>query len=365
MESLKGIVSTVFRSLVMKLLFSTVGVIGLVILLIIVIIAAVFSSDEEQIGSGPIGGKGQQLPESVLIWQDDISEAMERHELDQKYLYVLLAILKQESNGNVAKTNGDIFQASESKCGTIGCIKEPLESIDQAVIHFKETVKMSKDNMEVAIQSYNFGNGFATWTQKNHENKWSPEIAIEFSKMMMKKVPNPGIYKCHREEAKKHGACYGDILYVPAILAFLPSAEGGPIEFKGQLGMPISPARVTSEYGNRFHPVHAEWRLHAGIDFGCVGGVTRIQASQDGTVERADWAGGWGQMVFIKHADNLYTRYAHLSSMAVSTGDSVSAGDVIGVCGTTGTSTNPHLHFEVQTNESQKSTVDPRGLLGI
>lgn len=364
MENVKGILSTVAKSLVTKLLFSTVGLVGLVVLLIIVIIAAVFSSNEE-IGSGPIGGKGEQLPESVLLWEPDIAEAMEKHELDQKYLYVLLAILKQESNGDVAGTNGDIFQSSESKCGSIGCIKDPLESIDQAVIHFKETVKMSKDNMEVAIQSYNFGNRFATWTQENHDNKWSPEIAIEFSKMMMKKVPNPGIYKCHRPEAKESGACYGDILYVPAILAFLPNAEGGPIEFKGQLGMPLSPAIVTSEYGDRFHPVDKVWRLHAGIDFGCVGGVTKIQASQDGTVQRAEWAGGWGQMVFIKHADNLYTRYSHLSSMAVSAGDSVNAGDVVGICGNTGKSTNPHLHFEVQTNESQQSTVNPRSLLGI
>lgn len=364
MENVKGILSTVAKSLVSKLLFSTVGLVGLVILLIIVIIAAVFSSTDET-GGGALIGKGEQLPESVLVWKDDIAEAMERHELDSKYLYVMLAILKQESNGSVAKTNGDIFQASESKCGVIGCIKEPLESIDQAVSYFKETVGVSKDNMEVAIQSYNFGNGFATWTQENHENKWSPEIAIEFSKMMMKKVPNPKIYKCHRQEAKDNGACYGDILYVPSILAFLPNAEGGAIEFHGQLGMPLSPAIVTSEYGDRFHPIDKEWKLHAGIDFGCIGGVTPIQASQDGTVERADWAGGWGQMVFIKHADNLYTRYAHLSSMAVSTGDSVNAGDVIGVCGTTGTSTNPHLHMEVQTNNSQTSTVDPRALLGI
>ncbi|MDJ0333273.1 lysozyme family protein [Planococcus sp. S3-L1] len=364
MENVKGILSAVAKSLVSKVLFSTFGLVGLVVVLIIVIIAAVFSSSDD-IGSGVIGGKGEQLPESVLVWEADIAEAMERHELDSKYLYVMLAILKQESNGDVAKTNGDIFQASESKCGSIGCIKEPLESIDQAVSYFKETVTVSKDNMEVAIQSYNFGNGFATWTQENHDNKWSPEIAIEFSKKMLAEAKNPLIYKCNRQEAKDSGACYGDILYVPSILAFLPNAEGGPIEFNGQLGMPLAPALVTSEYGERYHPIHKEWRLHAGIDFGCIGGVTPIQASQDGTIERADWAGGWGQMVFIKHADNLYTRYAHLSSMAVSTGDSVSAGDVIGVCGTTGTSTNPHLHMEVQTTESQQSTVNPRSLLGI
>lgn len=364
MENVKGILSTVAKSLVTKLLFSTVGLVGLVILLIIVIIAAVFSSEEEG-GSGPIGGKGEQLPESVLLWEADIAQAMEKHDLDQKYLYVLLAILKQESNGDVAKTNGDIFQSSESKCGSIGCIKDPLESIDQAVVHFKETVKVSKDNMEVAIQSYNFGNGFATWTQENHDNKWSPEIAIEFSQMMMKKVSNPSNYTCIREEAKKDGACYGDILYVPAILAFLPNAEGGPIEFNGQLGMPISPALVTSEFGDRFHPIFEVWRPHDGIDFGCTGGVTPIQASQDGTILRAEWAGGWGQMIFIKHADNLYTRYAHLNAMNVSVGDEVSAGDVVGICGNTGDSSGPHLHFEVLTTESQSGAVNPRAYLGI
>lgn len=362
MDNLKGIAKSAINTIVGKVLFSTVGLVVIALGLVLIIIIAVTSSSEDM-GSGPIAGGGKKLPESVLVWKDDVAEAMESHGLDEKYLYVLLAIMKQETNGDVAYSDGDIFQSSQSKCGVRGCISDPMESIDQAVIHFKTNVEYAKDNMEVAIASYNFGNGFALWTQKNHENKWSLDIALEFSLHMMAKVPDPERYKCLRNEAIETGACYGDFMYVPAILAYSPDTNQGEgdIEVMGEFATPVQPMIITSGFGYRSAESTGGVGSteHKGIDFDCTGGFTKIHSVQEGTVISAKYSGGLGNAVVIKHGDGFLTTYGHMSSLNTENGSYVEQGEVIGVCGTTGNSTGPHLHFEVNS-VIWGGQVDPR-----
>jgi murein DD-endopeptidase MepM/ murein hydrolase activator NlpD len=112
-------------------------------------------------------------------------------------------------------------------------------------------------------------------------------------------------------------------------------------------------APVTSEYGPRWG------RMHNGIDQGASTG-TPIGASKGGTVIFAGWQGGYGRMVLIDHADGVVTAYAHMSSISVSQGQSVSRGQTIGAVGSTGNSTGPHLHFETRVNGS---AVNPRQYL--
>jgi murein DD-endopeptidase MepM/ murein hydrolase activator NlpD len=111
-------------------------------------------------------------------------------------------------------------------------------------------------------------------------------------------------------------------------------------------------APVTSEYGPRWG------RMHQGIDQGASTG-TPIGASKAGTVIFAGWQGGYGNLVLIDHG-GVVTAYAHQSSMAVSSGQSVSQGQTIGYVGSTGNSTGPHLHFETRVNGS---AVNPRQYL--
>lgn len=361
-ENLKKVGSILAKSLLSKLSLGAVVALLIIFLSIIIIISAVLGSELDD-NSGWTGGNSQ-LPDDVLLWEDDIREAMEKHDLDEKYLYVLLAIMKQESNGDVIASNGDIFQASESKCGSIGCITDPLESIDQAVIHFKNNVEYAKGNMEVAIASYNFGNGFATWTQENHDNEWSVEIAIEYSQYMMTKVSNPENYTCIRKEAKEHGACYGDILYVNSILDFVPSEDEGnkeKVDFEGELVMPISPVRVTSNFGTRI--LNGEVTEHKGIDLGCVEAITPITSAGSGEVVYSEFnTGGYGNTVIIKHKDGFYTHYAHMFSNDVTKGDYVKKGEQVGFCGNTGDSYGAHLHFETKSEE-WAGHKDPRNYL--
>lgn len=110
------------------------------------------------------------------------------------------------------------------------------------------------------------------------------------------------------------------------------------------------PGGVTSAYGYRIHPVTGVRRLHTGIDFAGANNVTAIRSCRAGVVVRASWFGGYGYAVEVAHGGGMTTLYGHQHHIigGISPGVSVAAGQVIGVVGTTGVSTGPHLHFEVR-----------------
>ncbi len=121
-------------------------------------------------------------------------------------------------------------------------------------------------------------------------------------------------------------------------------------------GSPLAASRLTSSFGLRTHPLLGGERLHSGIDLAAPSG-TPIRAASDGIVGRAGWAGGYGLLVELDHAAGVETRYGHMSNLAVSAGQRVSRGDVIGWVGSTGRSTGPHLHYELRVNGR---AIDPR-----
>lgn len=108
-------------------------------------------------------------------------------------------------------------------------------------------------------------------------------------------------------------------------------------------------APVSSGYGYRVHPIFGTKRLHKGLDLGA-GSGTPIASAKDGTVISAGWQGGYGNTVVVSHGDGITSLYAHQSSIAVSNGQEVSRGDIVGYVGSTGWSTGPHLHFEIRVN---------------
>lgn len=115
---------------------------------------------------------------------------------------------------------------------------------------------------------------------------------------------------------------------------------------RGGLSRPVETARLSSGFGMRFHPILGYSRLHAGVDFAAPSG-TPIHAVTDGTVTFAGRHGGHGNFVKLAHNGGLGTGYAHMSRIAVSPGERVRRGQVIGYVGSTGLSTGPHLHYEV------------------
>ncbi len=112
---------------------------------------------------------------------------------------------------------------------------------------------------------------------------------------------------------------------------------------------------VTSTYGMREHPLFGDDRPHTGIDIGAAAG-SAVVAADSGTVAVATYSSSYGNYVTIYHSNGDYTLYAHMSSLAVTAGQNVTQGDVIGYVGSTGWATGPHLHFEIRVNGS---TVNP------
>ncbi|MBP0021499.1 MAG: peptidoglycan DD-metalloendopeptidase family protein [Cyanobacteria bacterium SBLK] len=107
-----------------------------------------------------------------------------------------------------------------------------------------------------------------------------------------------------------------------------------------------NPARISSDYGWRVHPIFGNWRMHSGTDIAAPTG-TPVIASYHGEVAIAEYVGGYGKMVALRHEDGTQeSRYAHLSEILVEPGEWVEQGQVIGLVGSTGNSTGPHLHFE-------------------
>lgn len=135
--------------------------------------------------------------------------------------------------------------------------------------------------------------------------------------------------------------------------------KGGYYSLDGQslrrafLSSPVEFSRISSGFSMRFHPILQTWRAHKGTDFAATTG-TPARTVGDGVVEFAGMQNGFGNVVFVKHANNQETVYAHLSKINVQQGQKVSQGQTIGLVGMTGWATGPHLHFEVRVNGVQQ-----------
>lgn len=185
---------------------------------------------------------------------------------------------------------------------------------------------------------------------------------------------------------KKFKLCYLFILPVIALLFFAfstdrqPNRVDDPMIFSSSLSRlldtpwsqdentpsiwPVDKekCRFTSRFGERIHPIYKEKMMHKGIDLAAAEG-TPVKVTADGIVEKTeDWPEGYGKYIIVVHDDVYTTLYAQLSEMKVKVGDRVYRGEVIGLVGSSGLSTAPHLHYEVRKDGEP---VDPAGYFDI
>lgn len=125
--------------------------------------------------------------------------------------------------------------------------------------------------------------------------------------------------------------------------------------------VPINYTWFSSPFGMRLHPTQGIWKMHNGVDLSAPSG-TPIYATRSGVVSYAGYNGSCGNYVTINHQDGYKSRYMHMTHYVVYSGQWVSAGQVIGYCGSTGDSTGPHLHFEIEYNGS---FVNPANYISI
>ena len=115
---------------------------------------------------------------------------------------------------------------------------------------------------------------------------------------------------------------------------------------------------ISSVFGGRYHPITGAWETHTGTDIPAPGG-TPIQCAKDGIVTTSQYNPSYGNYCIIYHGNGYATLYAHMRALpSVKVGESVTAGQVIGYVGTTGSSTGNHLHFELRINGQRASALD-------
>jgi murein DD-endopeptidase MepM/ murein hydrolase activator NlpD len=119
------------------------------------------------------------------------------------------------------------------------------------------------------------------------------------------------------------------------------------------LASPLEFSRVTSGFAMRMHPILNTWKQHKGVDYGAPIG-TPVRVIGDGIVEFAGWQNGYGNVIHVKHSNDVETVYAHLSRVDVAKGEKVDQGGTIGAVGMTGWATGPHLHFEFKIDGEQQ-----------
>ena len=152
---------------------------------------------------------------------------------------------------------------------------------------------------------------------------------------------------------------YGDVLAAEFVVegdvhrGFLYSAQDGRAAYfaaDGQamkrqlLKSPLAYGHVTSGFGQRRHPVLGYRRKHNGVDYGVPVGTPALSVG-DGRVMKAGWHGGFGRLVEVRHANGWVSQYAHLSKIVVTVGQRLRQRDVVGLVGSTGLATGPHLHY--------------------
>lgn len=159
-----------------------------------------------------------------------------------------------------------------------------------------------------------------------------------------------------RRENGDEGWVFG--AYVSDSIPSEPDRDSGKTEWS--MIIPAS-GKITSRFGKRVDPVtRRRQTFHKGIDIAAPAG-TPVYAAEDGFVARAEFVkNGYGNLVVLKHADNIATYYGHLSAIVAKGDARVKKGELIGKVGSTGRSTGPHLHFEVRRGDQ---ALDPEGYI--
>ena len=226
-------------------------------------------------------------------------------------------VLKSEYEG-IKEEQEIVFQELEAKKAQL---EADIETANVLIQQLEEEIKTNKEKyLEVLAQ----------------EKAFQAEINNKIAELQRQE-----------EEAKKAAEADG-------------GTYTGPEGSTGVYRWPIPGKTPGSAFGWRMHPIAQEMRFHAGEDIAANSG-TSILAADGGTVATAAYSSSYGNYVMINHGGGRVTLYAHMSSMAVSFGQSVTKGQVIGYVGSTGLSTGPHLHFEVRVNGA---ATDPKQYFG-
>lgn len=317
-----------------KVIFLSVA--GFFFIIALVIIGAVVSvGDNDGTVENDVEYSQLGLSDEVLAYRSLVERYCGEYNISEYVMYIL-AIMQVESGGK----GNDVMQCSESLGLPLNTL-QPEPSIKQGCYYFSELLSSATAfgcDIFTVVQAYNYGGGFVSYVSA-HGQKYTFALAMGYSNMM-----SGGITVTYTNAVAvavnggwRYG--YGNMFYVNLVSQYLGSDFLWPSD---------SCYVVTSVYGDRIHPISGVNRHHNGIDIGASFGAN-VLASASGTVTLAAYYGGYGNCIIIDHGNGYATLYGHMSKLNVSAGATVTKGQVIGLVGSTGNSTGPHIHFEVRS----------------
>lgn len=211
----------------------------------------------------------------------------------------------------------------------------------------KSTLRKTLISAAIVLAVYAAGRGGFTNTHyiKNIISTDSPFVGEKITKLVKDAATEADvIYSEHSEKYRRDNVYAGNEKDIPK------ESDGTetPTPFN-----PLNPCtgRLSSPFGNRVHPVSGETKFHNGIDIASPEGNI-VMACESGSIKHSGYNSSSGNYVIIDHGNGFTSSYAHMQTLKCKTGDIVNKGDIIGLVGSTGTSTGPHLHFEIRKDDA-------------
>lgn len=288
----------------------------------------------------------------------------EEVEVVESYVHSSDIVSVEQAKG-ILTAMQDVEQVYEVKPGdTLSQISIDLN------IPMETIVEMNKDYMESVNSVIHVGQGLVitvpepelsvAWTERLHYDETYEADVIYIdndewytTKSVVKQEPSAGFREVIADVSYLNDVEVNkEIIKEDVVMEAVPKIVERGTKVPPTYIKPISGGRFTSGFGKRTAPKKGASTYHKGIDWATAVG-TPVYASSGGTVAKAGWGSGYGNVVYINHPDGRQTRYGHLSKILVSAGQTVKQGDRIALSGNTGVSTGPHVHFEILINGSQ------------
>ncbi len=211
-----------------------------------------------------------------------------------------------------------------STVATLNCLENPddISAGDKLIISVRQGIFLREtpvNSLEILLSQ----------TYSKEINEDTEKISIDGKTFYY--LPKINIVDMNGKSRPDSANFYGTILYF--------------FHDKGMV-LPLSKKVITSPFGYRTSPISGEWKMHNGIDLAAPEG-SEVFATKAGTVTEAGFSAVYGNYITIRHSGEKSSLYAHLSKINVKKDEKVRTGQTIGLVGTTGMSTGPHLHFEI------------------
>ena len=327
---------------------------------------AELSSQQQKIDE--LNAEVEELTRNISITEAELEEAKAEEDSQYASMKTRIRFMYEHSNDSIldvlvgARSFSDIINKVEyiksvseydrQKLDEYVKLKEAAEAKREELLSEKEVLEQTKTEAENKKSSIEKLQNDKT----NELNSYNAKIAAGEAELAGMQADMAGIQKAiqaeenniaaieakirqQEEEAKRKAEANGE--------TFTP-LSAGDISFTWPCP---SSSRITSAFGDRSSPTEGASSNHKGIDIGAASG-SAVVAAAGGTVVIATYSASAGNYIMISHGGGVYTVYMHLSSIGVSSGESVTRGSTIGAVGSTGYSTGPHLHFGIRINGS-------------